>query len=287
MFESTEILEIFADEDYLTGDILQRISAEFEEIIYLKTDSIYKDIVWRGERVTRAHRDLVKGKVVLSGHSDIAMTKIRHSYLKWLGAKSIFSTNLQTSATGAHVAPLGLSNNWETAAHVLCGDIQPFIDSLNTNPFEINPSQFAFYVNFSSGTYSKIRTPLLSYLKENTLGYPVKMDNTEFSSEGRKRYISNIARFKLVICPRGNGRDTHRFWEALYAGSIPVVVESEIPYNLLNQFDLPVVRLKSWGDLKYKSLIEPQIHQILQQKHNSDALRSSKFMTQVRANARK
>jgi len=30
-----------------------------------------------------------------------------------------------------------------------------------------------------------------------------------------------------VLCPRGNGMDTHRFWEALYRGSRPVVLNSQ------------------------------------------------------------
>jgi len=30
-----------------------------------------------------------------------------------------------------------------------------------------------------------------------------------------------------MICPRGNGIDTHRFWECLYRGVVPIVKDSQ------------------------------------------------------------
>jgi hypothetical protein len=36
-------------------------------------------------------------------------------------------------------------------------------------------------------------------------------------------YISVVVNSIFTVCPRGNGIDTHRLWEALYLGSIPIV----------------------------------------------------------------
>jgi len=36
-------------------------------------------------------------------------------------------------------------------------------------------------------------------------------------------YIRTMAGYKYVMCPMGNGIDTHRFWEAQVCGCIPVV----------------------------------------------------------------
>lgn len=36
-------------------------------------------------------------------------------------------------------------------------------------------------------------------------------------------YMAMINSYKFVLCPRGCGTDTHRFWEVLLCGSIPVV----------------------------------------------------------------
>ncbi len=280
MFNPSELLEIFEDGDYLSGDILEQSSRESEEIIYFKTDSIYKEIMWRGERISKVNKELVRDKIVLAGHSDLAMTSSKYAYLKWLGAKLVSCTNLQTNARDALVAPLGLSNNWESPAHKLCGDVQPLKDVL-TNEWQVDTSRFAFYANFSAETYPKIRRPLLKYLQENTFGYKVIIEKTEFSSRARSNYIKNMADAKLVICPRGNGRDTHRFWEALYAGSIPIIVETELPYKLLQQFNLPVVKLNSWEELKSRKIIESQLEQIIDKKHDSRILRSSDFISSL------
>jgi hypothetical protein len=39
--------------------------------------------------------------------------------------------------------------------------------------------------------------------------------------------MDQILRHRFVLCPPGNGVDTHRMWEALVAGAIPVVLRSQ------------------------------------------------------------
>lgn len=59
-------------------------------------------------------------------------------------------------------------------------------------------------------------------------------------------YANIASPYRFVVCPRGNGIDTHRFWETLYRGSLPIVEISEwavyfqshgIPMVLVNSFD--------------------------------------------------
>ena len=42
-----------------------------------------------------------------------------------------------------------------------------------------------------------------------------------------KDYSALMQQYQYVFCPRGNGVDTHRFWEALYRGAVPIVIESQ------------------------------------------------------------
>jgi hypothetical protein len=53
------------------------------------------------------------------------------------------------------------------------------------------------------------------------------------------------SKYRFVACPRGNGTDTHRFWEALYRGSIPVVKESRWS-NSIRDLGLPILELREW-----------------------------------------
>ncbi len=39
-------------------------------------------------------------------------------------------------------------------------------------------------------------------------------------------YLDALLTHRFVLSPPGNGIDTHRMWEALYAGAIPVVLKS-------------------------------------------------------------
>ncbi len=60
------------------------------------------------------------------------------------------------------------------------------------------------------------------------------------------RYINNIYNHKFVICPEGNGTDTHRTWETLYLGSIPIEKRNN---NNKFYYDLPICFVDEWCDI--------------------------------------
>ena len=92
------------------------------------------------------------------------------------------------------------------------------------------------YINFNPNTNfltEKIFTVLLKLLiGQQKISYHWKMMN-----------IKNIAKHKFILSPWGNGIDTHRFWESLYSGSIPITKDhyiyasfSSIPKLLVNEY---------------------------------------------------
>ena len=66
------------------------------------------------------------------------------------------------------------------------------------------------------------------------------------NGQGFNNYLDNIYHHKFVVCPAGNGIDTHRTWETLYMGSIPIEIR-----NINNQFytDLPICFIDDWGEI--------------------------------------
>ena len=62
-----------------------------------------------------------------------------------------------------------------------------------------------------------------------------------------KRFAHEMNGYKFVACPRGNGIDTHRFWEALYRGSVPIVIASKLS-NSLKYLDLPLIEVSNWAE---------------------------------------
>jgi hypothetical protein len=67
-------------------------------------------------------------------------------------------------------------------------------------------------------------------------------------------YYADLCRSKFVLCPEGTGMDTHRLYEALLCGAIPVVVRN--PLTPLYQ-TLPVCILNQWTDPLYVPTPKP------------------------------
>jgi hypothetical protein len=53
--------------------------------------------------------------------------------------------------------------------------------------------------------------------------------------------------FRFIGAPRGNGIDTHRFWETLYRGGIPIVKKTTWSKHLIN-LGYPLHEVNSWQE---------------------------------------
>ena len=60
-----------------------------------------------------------------------------------------------------------------------------------------------------------------------------------------RQYAQLVNEYRFVAIPRGNGADTHRFWEALYRGAIPVVKRSSWSSSLRN-LEIPFIEVDDW-----------------------------------------
>lgn len=59
-------------------------------------------------------------------------------------------------------------------------------------------------------------------------------------------YVEDIINHNFILCPDGNGIDTHRLWETLYLGSIPIVFEG---INTKFYKDLPICYINSYEEI--------------------------------------
>ena len=90
-------------------------------------------------------------------------------------------------------------------------------------------------------------------------------------------YIFNVYNHKFVFCPEGNGIDTHRTWETLYMGSIPIEKR-----NINNQFytDLPICFVDRWEDVTRKFL-DREYDRITSSEWNMDKLKFSYWRDKI------
>jgi hypothetical protein len=106
--------------------------------------------------------------------------------------------------------------------------------------FKEKPRDNRVLIGPFSKTHKEREELNLSELRENPNVYLVDKHISP-------RKLSTIAsNFTYVACPRGNGTDTHRFWETLYRGSIPVVKKSDWSASLIN-LGIPYIEVNNWS----------------------------------------
>ena len=81
------------------------------------------------------------------------------------------------------------------------------------------------------------------------------MPFTHLHAQGRKsrpEVWRAVTQHAFVACPPGRGIDTHRLWEVLLLGAIPIVLSSSLDRLLA---DFPVVAVQDWGDATNVTLL--------------------------------
>jgi len=70
---------------------------------------------------------------------------------------------------------------------------------------------------------------------------------------GFEVYADNLTKYQFCLCPRGNGIDTHRMWESIVLGCIPIAKN-----HISHQFEeeLPIVFVDSWLEIDKEFLEE-------------------------------
>lgn len=114
---------------------------------------------------------------------------------------------------------------------------------------------------------------------------------SEEGSNGRnfQRYFENLHSHVYTICPVGNSTGhndgdcavgSHRFWEALYMGSIPIVLD-----RLGNRKfeDLPALYINNWEDINENLLIS-SLDELNKKWKNIDILKFSYWKNKIKKN---
>lgn len=84
------------------------------------------------------------------------------------------------------------------------------------------------YCNFNPNTNNKERVNISKLFKNNEL---FEFDSPTLSLS---EYFYKLKEYRFILSPWGNGFDTHRLWESLYSGSIPIT-KNHITYKGLSE----------------------------------------------------
>jgi hypothetical protein len=103
------------------------------------------------------------------------------------------------------------------------------------------PRTIEIYMNFTVETNRTKRLECADAFKHDTR--VVRADNRSVPE-----YYADLCRSTFVLCPEGTGIDTHRVYESILCGAIPVVVRNSLSHLYET---LPVCILDTWTDPLY------------------------------------
>lgn len=242
------------------------------DCVYCKSDFIYRRGVWRGEQI-KSLRKITPAINLILGHSDKFISSRDLRYFRFLGFSQVFGVNLLSKAGYSRALPLGLTNfTLESDNHKLFGNHELLKEAFGIARF---PKTYSgtLYGNFSVETNPRVRLPLAKLLQEQFGTF----EKPEFTISGRVNYLRKMAESNFVICPEGNGIDTHRIWEALYMGSIPIIRSNSNIEPLLSE--LPVLVVNDWSELKNHTFLEENWYRLVASTtHNFTSLKVSKWV---------
>jgi hypothetical protein len=154
--------------------------------------------------------------------------KLPDNVIKW------YATNINTSNPRIEAIPSGLENDmWHPEANKK----ERMLEMLKKERVFKNLVYLDFTIMFNP--YE--RSWIYFLLEDKPWATSLKGKGMDF-----ERYVDNVYNHKFAICPSGNGVGTHRPWEALYLGTIPIKKK-----NFNNKFytDLPICFVDEWDQI--------------------------------------
>jgi len=195
-------------------------------IIYCKTDflpQLFNHLRFSGRKY-----------ILITHMSDYPINETRFesrpdSIVKWYAENAIYDHNDLISI------PIGLENHTGSSKGKFTNHkwLEENIDDLKNTT-----KKLALYCNWNSNT-NPTRKNISSILKQNHLSI------VEEYGLNYENYCSSMSKHKFIVCPPGNGVDTHRLWEALYLGCYPITLK----HRIYKDFNLPILQIEKWSDI--------------------------------------
>lgn len=127
------------------------------------------------------------------------------------------------------------------------------------------------YVGFRPETNKGIRQKIFQEFQTRALHESWITFEDPSLQKGPNSFLKNLYSHRFILCPPGNGVDTHRLWEALAAGAFPVALYSQA----LSPFqDLPILFVDHFSDLSL-DLLHNQLPYLEEKRDNLFMLQMS------------
>lgn len=216
-----------------------------KNIFFCKTDYILQDF----KTISQLNNDVI----FITGNSDYAITDELVSCAP-KNIKKWYCQNALSNHSIIEPLPIGLENitvsirNGHGVAYTERASIREnLIDQIKNTKATIENK---IYANFNIHTNAQHR----GLVKEACL-ITDHIVWDEWHGD-LNNYYTSISDYSMILCPAGNGVDTHRLWEMLYCNKIPIVIKlgNYKIYELYQQ--LPIILLDNIQQLYDNNLIK-------------------------------
>tara|TARA_R110000824_G_scaffold46485_2_gene133515 strand:+ start:5576 stop:6331 length:756 start_codon:yes stop_codon:yes gene_type:complete len=196
-----------------------------------KSYIIYSDLDRYVDAISFASQHRDKNFVLVSHNGD---KTVEYTGLP-LNIKAWYTQNLNFKHDKVFAIPIGLENpEWHPSK----------IPTMLKMP-QSQKRVAKGFCQFNLGTHPEERQGMAESLSSNN----IDVDSFDcVNGQNFFQYLFNLKIYKYCLCPRGNGIDTHRIWEALYMGCMPVVKR-----HITHEFyegQLPIIFVDEWKDFK-------------------------------------
>lgn len=225
---------------YLSGDAISKLADEsvysydfdgpgvsIEKLLEAK---IVFCITHKLDEMLSDYGSRLKAKVIICGNDDFEIHKVPEKLpknLRLLLLQNSFVSDRELIQT----LPIGIEN---------------YRISVNGDPKQLTPLMSTKLRNqvlfgpFGDTHLDRRNAKTIFNEKQGPWGFVNERTNI-------KNYNTLVSKYKYVAAIRGNGVDTHRVWETLYRGRIPII-KWDAWSESLARLDLPIALVDEWSE---------------------------------------
>ena len=203
-------------------------------VIFCESDCIY-DL---NEKILKS---LTVPITLILGNSDQNHDSTFQSIRNNVNVKQIFAQNLVCSMDGFYPLPIGLENLWRSS-HGKTSEFKKFRKVSKVRRPRI---MWTFTIDTNPAIRNKAAQDLSNIEVADRFGIVSSREHREL-----------LLSYSFIASPPGNGLDTHRTWEAIYLGCVPIVLRSYMT-EYFEKIGLPIWVVDAYSQIE--SLSEQQL----------------------------
>ena len=202
-------------------------SVKNNDVVFLKTD--LKDIYFKTQ-----HPRINNKYILISHNSDHIIGRreedlIDDKIVHWFAQNLSFKSNEKFSPL-----PIGFENR-----RYLHNGVVRNLKKVEATKYKKNNRILSSY---NSATNPEVRHSLDKIVND------LKFINTQ-KFDNNFEYLMGLKKHSFVLCPEGNGLDTHRIWEGLLTKTMPILKKTDFSINFHN-LGIPILLIDDWVELK-------------------------------------